>query len=131
MRVFHPVRNGCSALGDVHPRVVDVLLARRTGFTPRIIRAEPCHQAQRLFRDAEMMMLPPRAAGCRRDHADGLVIDALDLILVTILPRCYAQALGPSVGVALALDADEDGGRGVRMRFGIAPVLVLADPEIE
>src|SRR5215813_13503783 len=37
--VLHPVRDRRATLGEVHAGVVDVLLAQRTGFAPRIVRA--------------------------------------------------------------------------------------------
>ena len=67
----------------------------------------------------------------RRHHADRLVVDALDLALLAVLPRRDAQALRPRVGVALALEADQHRRRSVRVRLGIAAVLVLPDPQIE
>src|SRR5215472_13403368 len=129
--VLHPVRDRRATLGEVHAGVVDVLLARRTGFAPRIVRAEPGGEPQRLLGGAEVLVEPARAAGCRRHHADRLVVDPLDLVLLAVLPRRDAEAFRPSVSVALALDADQHRGRGVGMRLGVAAVLMLADPQIE
>src|SRR3954469_11159107 len=78
-----------------------------------------------------MLVVPARAAWGRGDHAAELVVDALDLIAFAFLPRVHAVPLRPGVGVALAGQADEHRRRGVRMRLGVAPHLVLADPEIE
>ena len=78
-----------------------------------------------------MLVVPARAAGRRRHHADRLVVDALDLVGMAVLPGRQAVAFRPGVGVALALEADQHRRRGVRVRLGIAAVLVLADPEIE
>src|SRR5262249_32959166 len=113
--IFHPVRDGRAALGNVHRGVVDVLLAGRAGLAAGVVRAEPGGQAQRLLRAAEMLVEPARAAGRGRDHADRLVVDALDLVLLAVLPRIDAAPLGPRIGVALALDADQHRGRSVRV----------------
>ena len=83
------------------------------------------------FEAPKCWWIPARAAGRRRHHADRLVVDALDLAVLAVLPRRDAVPLRPGVGVALALDADQHGRRGVRVRLGVAAVLVLADPEIE
>src|SRR5262249_15902040 len=40
-------------------------------------------------------------------------------------------SLRPRIGVALALQADQHGGRCMGVGLGIAAVLVLSDPEIE
>ena len=48
-----------------------------------------------------------------------------------ILPRCRPQMLGPAVSVTLAFEADEHGGRRVRVPLRITPDVVLADPKIE
>src|SRR5262252_5691745 len=63
-----------------------------------------------------------RAARCRRHHADGLVVDALDLVGMAVLPGRDAVAFGPGIGIALALEADQHRRRRVRMRLGIAAV---------
>ena len=78
-----------------------------------------------------MLVEPARAAGRRRHHAERLVVDALDLLGLAVLPRRHAVPLRPGVGVAVALQADQHGGRGVGVRLGIAADLVLADPQIE
>src|SRR5262249_57905230 len=76
-------------------------------------------------------VIPARAGRPGRHHTHRLVVDAFDLVGVAVLPRGDAVSLRPGIGVALALEADEHGGRGVRVRLGIAAVLVLTDPEIE
>src|SRR5262245_31459972 len=129
--VFHPIGDRGAAFGDVHGGVIGVLLARWSGLATGIVRSEPGGQPQRLLRRAEMLVVPARAARRRRHHADGLVVDALDLVGMAVLPGRDAVAFRPSIGVALALEADQHRRRGVRMRLGIAAVLVLADPEIE
>src|SRR5437899_12511125 len=78
-----------------------------------------------------MLVVPAWAAGRRRHHADRLVVDALYFVHVAVLPRRDADPLGPRIRIALALDADKHGGRGMRMSLRVAAVLVLADPEIE
>src|SRR5262245_2099484 len=130
-RVLHPIRDGGAAFGNVHGGVIDMGLARRSGLAAGIVRTEPGGEAQRLLRGAEMLVEPAGAAGRCRDHADRLVIDALDLGGLAVLPRRHAGALRPRIGVALALEADENGGRRVGVRLGIAAVLVLADPQIK
>ena len=67
------------------------------------------------------------AARCGGDKADRLVIDPLHKMRLAVLPRIEAGMLGPSVRVALALDADEHGRRCVSMRLGVAAILMLAD----
>src|ERR1700722_13292985 len=129
--VLHPIRDGRAAFVDVHGGVVDVLLAGRAGLAAGIVRAEPGGEPQRFLRGAEMLVEPARAAGRCRHHADRLIVDTPDLVLLAVLPGVGAEPLGPCVGVAFALDADQHGRRGVRMRFRIAPILVLADPQVE
>src|SRR5262245_13434760 len=129
--VFHPIGDCGAAFGDIHGGGVGVLLAGWSGLAARIVRSEPGSQPQRLLRRAEMLVVPARAARRRRHHADGLVVDALDLVGMAVLPGRDAVAFGPGIGIALALEADQHRRRRVRMRLGIAAVLVLADPEIE
>src|SRR5580704_7562710 len=124
-RIFHPVGDGAAAFGDVHAGVVGVGFAGRAGLAAGIVRSEPRGEPQWLLRAAEVLVVPARPAGCRRDEADRLVVDALDEMALAVLPRIDAGMLRPRVGVALALDADEDGGRGVGVRLGVATVLVL------
>src|SRR5262249_10335868 len=59
--IFHPVGNRRAALGNVHRRVVDVLLAGGTRLAARIVRTEPRSEAQRLLGAAEVLMEPARA----------------------------------------------------------------------
>src|ERR1700730_3825778 len=80
---------------------------------------------------AEMLVIPACSSRSRRDHADGLVIDALDLVGMAVLPRGHPVPLRPCIGIALALKADEHGRGSMGMGLGISPVLVLANPEIE
>src|SRR3954469_11048423 len=103
VRILHPIRDGAAAFGDVHRGVVDVLLAGRAGLAARIVRAEPRGQPQRLFRGAEVLVEPARATRRRRYQANRLVVDALDLVLMAVLPGIDAEPLRPRVGVALAL----------------------------
>src|SRR5208282_5060860 len=129
-RILHPIGYRGPALVDVHRGVIDMRLAGRTWLAPRRIGAEPGGQAERLLGDAEMLVVPARAARRCRNHADRLVIDALHLVCLAVLPRRQTGALGPGVGVPLTLEADQHRRRGVRVRLGIAAVLVLADPQI-
>src|SRR6476659_238006 len=64
--IFHPVGDGRAALGNIHPGVIDVLLAGRAWLAARIVRAEPRGQTQQLFRRAEVLVIPARPAGGRR-----------------------------------------------------------------
>src|SRR5262249_35386917 len=130
-RIFHPVGDGGAALGNIHPGIIDVLLAGRAGLAARIVRSEPRRQTQRLFRRAKVLVIPPRPAGGRRHHSHRFVVDALDLVAMALLPRRDAVALRPDSGVALGIEADQRGGRRVRVRLGIAAVLVLPDPQIK
>src|SRR5262245_1957846 len=129
--ILHPVGDGRAALGNIHPGVIDVLLAGRARLAPRIVRPEPRGQTQRLFRRAEVLVIPARPAGGRRYHPDRLVVDALDLVAMAVFPGSDAVTLRPGIGVALAREADQHGRRRVRVRLGITAVLVLPDPEIE
>src|SRR3954468_7816477 len=96
-RVLHPVRNRGAALGDVHAGVVDRLLAGRAGVAPRVVRAEPRGEAERVLGRGEVLVVPARASGRGAHHADRLVVDALHLVGVPVLPRRDAEALGPAV----------------------------------
>src|SRR5437016_4228904 len=51
--ILHPVRDGGAPLGDVHGRVVGMLLARRARLAPGIMRPEPGSEPERVFRGAE------------------------------------------------------------------------------
>ena len=78
------------------------------------------------------MRVEPVAAIRRRgDEADRLVILPVDIFRLAVLPRRHAVAARPGVGVALALEANEDRRRHVRVRLRIAPGLVLADEAVE
>src|SRR5258706_16009727 len=81
LRIFHPIRDRGAAFGNVHCRIVDVLFTRRAWLAPRIVRAEPREQAQRLLRNAKVLVIPARAAGRGRDHADRLGNRGFGLIL--------------------------------------------------
>src|SRR6185437_15508007 len=98
----------------------DVLFAGRAGLASRVMRAEPGGQPQRFFRGAEVLVVPACAAWRRRDEANRLVVDALDLVLMSVRPRIDAAPLRPGVGVALALDADQHRRAGVCVRLGVA-----------
>src|SRR5258708_18636921 len=95
-RVLHPVGNGSSALGNVDRGVVGVFLARRAGVAAGVVRAEPGGEAERVLGHAEVLVVPARAAGGRRPHADRLVVDALPLAGTPVLPPRHVHALGPS-----------------------------------
>src|SRR5205085_2441449 len=71
------------------------------------------------------------AHGGGRNDAAIFVILAQHLVRVPVLPRGHAEMIRPSVGVALALHAQEHGCRHVLVRFRIAARLVVAYPEIE
>src|SRR5712671_3317548 len=130
-RVFHPVGDGRAAFGDVHGGIVGMNLAGRAGLAARIVGAEPGGEPQRITGRAEMLVVPARATGRRRDKTDRLVVDPLDEVRLAVLPRCDAGMFGPRVGVALALYADEHGRGSVGVGLRVAAVLVLADPQIE
>src|SRR3954468_1355408 len=78
-----------------------------------------------------MLMEPIACHGCCCHHADRFVVLTHDFVAMTVLPRSGAERFRPRIGIALALHADEDRGRGMLVRLGIAAVLMLADPEIE
>src|SRR3979409_1508654 len=104
--VLHPIRDGAAALGNIHGGVVGVLFAGGAWLAAGIVRPEPGGEPQRVFRGAEMLVVPARAARRRRHHADRLVVDALELVGMAVLPRGHAVAFRPRVGIALALQAD-------------------------
>src|SRR5204862_3318250 len=98
---------------------------------PLIVGAMPRRDAQSFLADPEMLMEPVARHRRRRDETNRLVVLAQNLVGSAILPRRGAKRFGPRIGVALALDADEHGGRLVLVRLGIAPGLVLPDPDVE
>src|SRR5580704_10027062 len=91
----------------------------------------PGGDAQALLADTEVLVIPVAAHGRGRHEADWFVVLALDELRFAVLPRHGAERFRPCVGVTLALDADENGGRGVLMRLRVPAGLVLADPEIK
>src|ERR1051326_1856957 len=91
----------------------------------------PSRDAQAFFADAEMLVIPVAAHRRGGDEPDRLVILPLDEFGLAVLPRRGAERFRPCVGVAPALDADQDRRRGVLVRLGIAAGLVLADPQIK
>src|SRR5580692_11545676 len=121
-RILHVVGDRGAAFGNIHRGVVGVLLAGGAGLAAGIVRAEPGGEAERFLRGAEVLVIPARAAGRRRHHANRLVVDAFDLVHLAVFPRRQAEALGPGVGVALALDADQHRRRGVGVRFRVMAV---------
>src|SRR5438552_12550679 len=129
--IFHPVWDRAAPFGDIHRGVVGVLLAGRAGLATRIMRPEPGGQAQRLLRRPEVLVVPARAAGRSRHHANRLVVDAPDLVGLTVLPRSDAASFRPGIGVALSFETNQHRGRGVRVRLGVTAVLVLPDPEVK
>src|SRR5262249_57165931 len=67
----------------------------------------------------------------RRPDPGRLIFLPQNPVGLAVPPRRDAERLGPGVGVALALDADEHGRGGVLVGFRVAPGLVLADPQVE
>src|SRR6202030_2270966 len=84
-----------------------------------VVRAVPGGDTQPLFADAEMLVVPVAAHGRCGNETDRLVILAQDFVALAVLPRRGTERFRPRVGVALALDADEHGGRSVLVRLGI------------
>src|SRR5262249_58609223 len=116
--VFQPIRNGGTALGHVDGALVSVFFARY----PRLVLAMvvgtiPADQTQRLFASAEMRMEPVAAIGRSGDEANRLVILPINLIALAVLPRRHPVRPRPSVGVALAFDADQH--RRGQVRVGL------------
>ena len=101
------------------------------GISARVVRPEPGREPERLARDAEVLVIPACAARRGRHHAALHVVEPADLFGVAVFPRCRAEMLGPGVGIALTFEADQNGGRGMRVRLRIAADFVLADPEVE
>src|SRR5208282_3242907 len=110
-RILHVIGDRSAAFRNVHGRVIDVLFAGRSGLAPGIVRPEPGGEAERLFRRAEMLVVPACAAGRRGHHADRLVVDALDLGRLAILPWRQPKLLRPGISVTLAFHANEHGRR--------------------
>src|SRR5262249_49372239 len=104
--VLHPIRDRGAAFGDVHGRVVDMLLAWRPGLAAGIVRAEPGGQPQRVFRCAEVLVIPARAPRRRRHHPDRLIVHALDPAGMALPPPRAPVARAPGIGIALAPEAD-------------------------
>src|SRR5215218_11462163 len=78
-----------------------------------------------------MRMVPLATIGRGGNESDRFVILPVDVLRLAILPWSHAVAARPSISVALALEADENGGRHVRVRLRVAPGLVLADEAVE
>src|SRR6476469_10046554 len=107
-RIFLVIRNGAAALREIDRPVVQELLARHAGLARAlVVRAVPRADAQAFLADAEMLVVPVAAHRRRGDKANGLIVLALDEFGLAALPRRGAERLRPSVGVALAFDADE------------------------
>src|SRR5580692_7715629 len=109
-RVLQPIRNSGPALGHVDRALVGVLLTGHAGLVLAVIvRPVPADQPQRLLADAEMRVEPVAPIGSRGDHADGLVILAIDVLGLSVLPGRHPVAARPSIRVALAFEAHEYG----------------------
>jgi hypothetical protein len=97
------------AFRNIHRGVVDVLFPGWAGLAAGIVRAEPRGPRRSGSFEAPKCWWNQRApAGRAETRADRLIVDALDLVLMAVLPRSDAEPFRPGVGVALALDADED-----------------------
>src|SRR5579862_1877387 len=126
------VADGATALAEFDGAVIHELLTGHAGLARTlIVRSVPGGDAQALFADAEMLVVPVPAHRRRRDEADRLIILAQDFVGLAVLPRRGAERFWPCVGVALALDANEHCGRGVLMRFRITAGFMLTDPQIK
>src|SRR5262245_60765991 len=126
------IRDGAAAFAQVDGAIVHELLAGTAGLARALVVGPvPGGDAQALLADAEMLMEPVAAHRRGRDQTDRLVVLAQHLVDLAVPPRRGAERFRPGIGVALALDADQHGGRGVLVRLGIAAGLVLADPQIE
>src|SRR6185369_13884986 len=106
-------------------------IAGPPALAPRRVRSEPGGEAERLLARSEVRVKPVAAHRRRADEPDGLVVLPSHLVALAVLPRLLAEMRRPRVGVAFARQADEYRGRAVRVRLGVAAVLVLADPEIK
>src|SRR5580692_10455470 len=100
-RVLQPIRNGGTPLGHVDRALVGVLLAGHAGLVLAVIVGPvPADQPQWLFADAEMGVEPVAPIGSGRDHADRLVVLAVDVLGPSILPGRHPVAARPSIGIA-------------------------------
>src|SRR5258705_8689653 len=70
IRILHVVGNRGAAFRNIHGGVVGVLLAGRAGLAAGIVRTEPCGQPEAFLGGVEMLVIPARAARCRRNHAE-------------------------------------------------------------
>ena len=121
-----------AALLQVDRAIIHDRLARQARLArTRVVGAEPRGEAQRILRYAEVLVEPVPRHRRGGDHAAIFVVLPLHLVGKAILPRRGAETGRPCVGVALALQADQDRRRGMGMRLGITPRLVLADPQVE
>src|SRR5262249_3924103 len=126
------IRYGAAAFAKIDGAVVHELLAGTAGLARALgVGPGPGGGAQAFLAGAEWLVDPVAAHGRRRDQPDRLVVLAQHLVGLAVPPRRGAERFRPGIGVALALDADQDGGGGVLVRLGIAAGLVLADPQIE
>ena len=78
-----------------------------------------------------MLVIPARATGSGGNHAPWFIVDPFDLVLFAVFPWRGSEMFGPGMSVALAFNADQNCRRGVRMGFGVAPILVLTDPKVK
>src|SRR6202040_992612 len=109
-RVLLMVGNRAAAFAQIDGAVIHQLLAGHARLAGAlIVRAVPGGDAQALFADAEMLVIPVAAHWRGRDQADRLVILAQDFVGLAVVPRRGAEHFRPRVGVALAFDANQHG----------------------
>src|SRR5262245_53140071 len=107
--ILEPIRNSGAPLGHVDSAFIGILLARHAGLVlAMVVGAIPTDQSQRFLADSKMRMKPVTAIRCGGDHADRLIVLAVDIFRLAVLPWRHPVASRPSVGVALALEADEN-----------------------
>src|SRR3954453_2950907 len=107
------IGNRTAALGEIDRAVVHELLTGAAGLARAcIVDAEPGGQPKRLEARSEKLGEPLTAHGGGRAHADPLAVLPQPPLGPAILPRLGPEHFRPSVGVALALHADQHGSRG-------------------
>src|SRR5258707_7711891 len=126
------MRNGVAAFGHVDGPFVGILLARNAGVVlAMIVGAVPADQAQRIAADAEVSMEPVAPVRRRGDEAYVLIVLAENFLFLAVAPRRHADRSRPTVGVALAFDANQHRRRIVCVGLGVAAGHMFADESVE
>ena len=111
---------------------VDQLAARVGGLRASWGPARPQYvdQPEAVLSDTEVLMEPVPATGGGGYQAALLVALLADHVAFAVFPGMGADALRPAVGIALALEAHQDGFRGMAVAGRIAASRVLGDEAV-